>query len=152
MARRLFRGAAAAALIATAAMLCGCGGGGADPALFAGRWYGSLDISYDTGEADGGALEMTLTQTGDFVSGLAVWAPVGTTQSITGPIDGTKITLLLHFRCDDDPRIAQLTGTFTDSTLTITGGSGEACRGETGLLTVSGAAGSLIRDTDSAPL
>ncbi len=153
MARRMYRGAAAAFLIAAATLVSGCGGGGsAVPSVLAGHWYGSLSLSYESGSSDSGTLEATLDQDDDFVAGTATWTPASATLSITGPIDGTSVTLWLHFYCNGNPETTELTGSFSDSTLTVTGGSGVACRNEDGGLTVTGASGTLERTSDTAPL
>lgn len=153
MAGRLYRGAAAVVLIAAAALVGGCGGGdSAAPAVIAGTWSGSLSISYDGGSTDSGTLKATLDQESDYVSGTATWTPVGTTQSLTGSVDGSAVALRLHFRCSGEPEAAELTGSFSGETLTITGGSGVGCRNEGGGLTVTGASGTLERTSDNAPL
>jgi hypothetical protein len=151
---------AAAALLAAAALVGGCGGGGGtEPAWLAGTWAGSLGLSYDNGGGASGSLQVDLTQTEDFVSGTALWAPVGSTQSITGPVDGNEVTLLLHFRCVSGLRqeakaeTTTLTATFDGGeTLTITGGSGMACPDGGAATAVAGASGALARAGNSQPL
>jgi hypothetical protein len=153
MATRLVRGAAAVVLVATAALLNGCGGGGGStPAKLSGDWTGSLSLGYSGGGGASGSLKMTLDEQESFVSGIATWAPYGTTQSIEGPIDGDAVSLNLMFRCNDNREAATLTGTFDGTRLTITGGSGTACAEGAAASAVTSASGSLTRTTDNAPL
>lgn len=152
MGTRVFRGATVAALLAAAALVGGCGGGSSSSALLAGDWSGSLSIGYQGGGGASGALELDLDQSGDFVSGAAIWQPVGSTQSVTGPIEGDTFTLLLHFRCDAKPETTELTGSVNGAAMTITGASGSACTGGGGANAVSGASGSLTRSSNNLPL
>lgn len=152
------RSAAAAVLFATAAIAGGCGdGGGSDAVLLAGDWSGTLGLSYQNGGGASGGLVLDLDQLEDFVSGVAVWDPAGSTQSIAGPVEGTAFTLLLHFQCADAKGKVQeeattLTGIFDGSAMTITGASGAACPDGGLANAVSGASGSLARTADSTPL
>lgn len=162
MGMRLIRGTAAAVLFATAAFAGGCGGGGDDSnaALLAGAWSGTLGLSYQNGGGASGTLQLDLGQVDGFVSGSAVWAPVGpvgTTQSIAGPVEDAAFTLLLHFRCTNtlgkaQTEITTLTGAFDGAAMTITGASGAACPDGGAANTVSGASGSLTRLADDTPL
>jgi len=152
MATRFFRGTARAALCAAALFVGGCTSSSTAPILLAGDWFGALSISYLNGGSNAGSLGVTFTQEESFVSGTAVWSPNGATQAIAGPIDGTDVTLLLHFRCLDLPEETTLTGSVEGATLVITGASGVACPNGGAPLTVSGASGSLTHTSDRVPL
>jgi hypothetical protein len=157
-ARSLF--AAAALLAVTLAGACH-GDDGPDPALIAGEWSGDLGISYKSGGGSSGSLKLSLGQEDDFVSGIATWTPAKEDLPVAGPVDGTSVSLLLHFSCTNSDlnsptteiTVATLvTGTAAGGTLTFTGASGMACPGG-GLATeVGGASGGATRASNGLPL
>jgi len=157
-----FRGAAVAALCAAAALVCGCGGGGGgggtEPANIAGQWSGALSLSFLPGGAVSGTLDLALAQEEAFAAGVAEWSPVDETLSVAAPIDGTSITLRLHFPCADvltgnvRTETAVIAATVDGSTMTFTGASGLACLDGGVPREVSGGSGSVTRTTDDRPL
>lgn len=163
MATRFFRAASVAAFLAAAALVSGCGSDSStDPQLLAGNWLGSLSISYRAGSGpSSGTVALSLVQEGDFVAGAAVWEPIGSTQSLSGPIDGANVRLRLSFSCAPPPpsppnnsrtEVTVITGTLSGNTLTFTGASGYACPDVNQTLEVSWATGSVTRSPDGAPL
>lgn len=153
MATRWFRGTAMVALCAAALLVGGCGGGGSTaPELLAGDWFGALSLSYTDGGSTAGSLDVTFEQEESFVSGVAFWSPYGRSQSLAGPVVGSDVSLLLHFRCLDELEATTLTGTVEGAKLTITAASGVACPDGGAPLAVSGASGSLTHTSDRVPL
>lgn len=154
-----FRGAAIALLCATTSLIGGCGGGGSStPVVVAGRWAGTLNLSYLGGGASFGALSLVLDQEQSFVSGIAEWSPAKDTLSIAGPVDGAALTLRLNFRCLDPdtgvgrPADTVLSATVDGETLLISGGSGLACPTGGEGVEVAGATGTLTRTSNASPL
>lgn len=153
-----FRGAAIAALCVAAALVSGCGGGGAGPELIAGRWFGALTLSFTLDGSVAGALALELDQEEAFASGIAQWSPVEDALSVAVPIDGDEVVLRLNFRCTDPDtgtirnQTAAITGTLDGSTMTFTGASGLACLGLGVPLEISGGSGAVTRTTDNRPL
>lgn len=161
MAKHMFRGAAAA-LCAAALLAAGCTGGTSiSPANVAGTWSGAFTLSYEGDGETTGLLSLTLEQVADSASGIFTWVPKDTARSVTANVVGDVVTLRLHFRCAETdidstapnrPETTTLSGTVSDTTLSISAASGFACPAGGAPRSVVAATGVLSRTSNKGPL
>lgn len=161
MAKMMIRGAAAA-LCAAAVLAVGCTGGSSiSPVNIAGHWVGAFTLTYAGGGATSGTLSMTLDQQNDFASGIATWVPADQARSVAVQVDGSAVTLSMHFTCKEtDPtsvtasrnETTVLTGAFSGTTLNFTEASGIACPDGLAGGTVASGSSSLTRTSNTVPL
>jgi hypothetical protein len=145
------RRAAAVGALCAAALLGGCNDN-SGPQDLTGTWEGTLNLTLADGNALAGGLTLVLDQRSSFASGGAEWAPVGETQSISGPVDGISVTLRLVFRCDESFETTVLEGTVDGDTVRIEDASGRACTLGGLPMDVADGSATLTRSSDGQPL